>query len=66
MCELRNHVTRVMSSVGGAVRPVPIVQNIRGNVTVTESMCILSLTYLGFVLRRVYMDSACKVNQMKM
>ena len=29
MCELRNHITRVMSSAG-AVRPVPIVQNIRG------------------------------------
>lgn len=32
MCELRNHITRVMGSVGGAVRPVPIVQNIRGKV----------------------------------
>ena len=45
MCQLRNHVTRVMGSVGGTVRPVPIVQNIRGSVFMLLQLyyCVKSL-----------------------
>ena len=31
MCELHRHITRVMNTSGGVVKPIPIVQNLKGS-----------------------------------
>lgn len=39
MCELQCHIQRVMNQSGGMVRPVSIVQNLRGEAAVNYVYC---------------------------
>ena len=61
MCEFQRHCTKVFNCGNGHIKPVPIVQNLRGTCIYmyTINLCVLVFSFANYMYKKLKCTHTC-------